>query len=80
MLLETFRQSTWLRVNYAKSCMVPLNLTEQQIENLAGVFGYKIQGMPFTYLGLPMGSTKPRIEHFDNLMNKVDPSRQTSAG
>jgi hypothetical protein len=28
--------------------------------------------MLFTYLGLPMGSTKPKIEHFASLMNKVE--------
>jgi hypothetical protein len=71
-MLETFGQSAGLRVNYAKSCMVPLNLIEQQTKNLATVFCYKIQGMLFTYLGLPMGSTKPRIEHFASLMNKVE--------
>jgi hypothetical protein len=26
--------------------------------------------MPFTFLGLPMDSTKPRVEHFAPLMNK----------
>jgi hypothetical protein len=25
--------------------------------------------MPFTYLGLPMGTTKPKVEHFAPLMN-----------
>jgi hypothetical protein len=28
--------------------------------------------MPFTYLGLPMGTTKPRVEHFAPLMNRVE--------
>jgi hypothetical protein len=27
--------------------------------------------MPFTYLGLPMGTTKPRVEHFAPLVNRV---------
>jgi hypothetical protein len=56
-LLETFDQYTGLRINYAKSCLVPLNMSEEKAELLAGVFGCKIQGMPFTYLGLPMGTT-----------------------
>jgi hypothetical protein len=60
------------KVNYAKSCLVPLNLNEQQTENIASVFGCRVQGMPFTYLGLPMGSTKQRVEHFAPLMNRVE--------
>jgi hypothetical protein len=70
-LLESFAQSTGLRVNYAKSCLVPLNLSDEKAGILAGVFGCKIQGMPFTYLGLPMGTTKPRVEHYAPLMNRV---------
>jgi hypothetical protein len=38
----------------------------------AGVFGCQIQDMPFTYLGLPMGTTKPRVEHYALLMNRVE--------
>jgi hypothetical protein len=28
--------------------------------------------MPFTYFGLPMGTTKSRVEHFAPLMNRVE--------
>jgi hypothetical protein len=70
-ILETFAQSTGLRVNHAKSCLVPLNLEKEQAENLAGVFGCRVQGLPFTYLGIPMGTTKPRVEHYAPLMNRV---------
>jgi hypothetical protein len=71
-ILETFAQSTGLLVNYAKSCMVPLNITEEKAELMIGVLGCKLQGMSFTYLGLPMGTTKPRVEHFAPLMNRVE--------
>jgi hypothetical protein len=27
---------------------------------------------PFTYLGLPMGTTKPRVDHFGCVMNKTE--------
>jgi hypothetical protein len=71
-ILKTFAQSIGLRVNYAKSCMVPLNMTEEKAELMTGFLGCKLQGMPFTYLGLPMGTTKPRVEHFAPLMNRVE--------
>jgi hypothetical protein len=28
--------------------------------------------MSFTYLGLPMGTTKPRVEHYAPLMNRAE--------
>jgi hypothetical protein len=71
-ILKTFAQSIGLRVNYAKSCMVPLNMTEEKAELMTGFLGCKLQGMSFTYLGLPMGTTKPRVEHFAPLMNIVE--------
>jgi hypothetical protein len=61
-----------LRVNYAKSGLVPINLSLEKVEMMVGVFGCRIQCMPFTYLGLPMGTTKPKVEHFAPLMNKAE--------
>jgi hypothetical protein len=72
VIMETYAQSTGLRVNYAKSCMIPLNLESDKLEAMAGVFGCKLQQMPFAYLGLPMGTTKPRVEHYAPLMNRVE--------
>jgi hypothetical protein len=52
--------------------MNTLLMSEQQAQTMAGVFGCKIQKMPFTYLGLPMGSTKPRVEHYAPVMDRVE--------
>jgi hypothetical protein len=63
-ILETFAQSTRLRVNCSKSCMVPLNMSHEKAEIMTDVFGCKMQETTFTYLGLPMGTTRPRVEHY----------------
>jgi hypothetical protein len=76
-ILETFAQSTGLRVNYSKSSMVPLNMSQDKAEIMTGIFGCKMQEMPFTYLGLSMGTTKPRVEHYEPVMNKME--RQLSS-
>jgi hypothetical protein len=47
-------------------------MTNEKAQMLAGVFGCKIQFLPFTYLGLPMGTTKPRVEHYAPLMNRTE--------
>jgi hypothetical protein len=52
--------------------LVPLNMSPHKDELMAGIIGCNIQGMSFTYLGLPMGITKPRVEHFAPLMNRVE--------
>jgi hypothetical protein len=71
-LIEYFAQSTALRVNYAKTEIIPINLSPKKAEIMMGVFGCRIQSTPFTYLGLPMGSIKPRVEHFAPLMNMAE--------
>jgi hypothetical protein len=71
-LLESFAQSTGLRVNYKKSGLVPLNLSTERAQLLAGVFGCRLESLPFTYLGLPLGTTKPRVEHFGSIMSKTE--------
>jgi hypothetical protein len=38
-IMETFAQSTWLKVNHVKSCLVPLNMNIEQALNLIGVLG-----------------------------------------
>jgi hypothetical protein len=71
-LLRTFSASTGLKVNYNKSMMVPLNITQDNLELLANVFGCQQGSLPFTYLGLPMGTSRPKIEHFLPVMQKIE--------
>jgi hypothetical protein len=60
-VLHKFSLSTGLKINYNKSQMVPINVPEDLLNDLATVFGCQIGSMPFIYLGLPLGTTKPRI-------------------
>jgi hypothetical protein len=48
-----------------------MNLTPKKAEIMAGTLGCKIQTTPFIYLGLPMGSTKSKVESFVPLMNRA---------
>ena len=60
-LLNTFAESTGLKVNFSKSSMFSINVTETTMINLAAVLGCQTGSLPFTYLGLPMGTTKRRM-------------------
>ena len=59
-------------MNFSKSSMIPVNVAESNLVALANAFGYQIATMPFTYLGLPMGTTKPRMEDLTPLMDRVE--------
>lgn len=71
-LLHSFSESAGLKVNYAKSQILPLNVSSEKMEILANTLGYRIGSLPFTYLGLPMGTTKPRVEDYMPLMDKIE--------
>ena len=71
--LEDFSKSTGLYVNFHKSCMLPINVSDEEIAQLAQSFGCAVGTMPFTYLGLPLGTTRPRIQDLTPLV----PSRSS---
>jgi hypothetical protein len=71
-VLNTFADSTGLKVNYRKSRMLPIILTEEKFDLLARTFGCSKGSFPFTYLGLPLGLTKPRVQDFLPLVNKCE--------
>jgi hypothetical protein len=47
-------------------------MNEDRAIHLARTFGCKVGSMPFTYLGLPLGTTKPTIQDFFPLLNKIE--------
>jgi hypothetical protein len=71
-LLQSFTESTGLKVNYSKSQMIALNMSQEQAAILSSTFGCQLGTLPFTYLGLPMGTTKPRVEDYMPLMDKIE--------
>src|SRR4051812_45205852 len=71
-MLIRFHASTGLKVNFNKSTLIPLNVNEDMTAHLAEVFECSIGHMPFTYLGLPLGTTRPKIQDFMPLIDRVE--------
>jgi hypothetical protein len=57
--LVWFEKLSGMRINYHKSELVPLNLSEEQVHLAAHIFSCPIGSFPIKYLGVPL--------HFDNL-------------
>jgi hypothetical protein len=71
-ILHKFSVSTGLKVNYNKSSMVPINVASEEIELLATAFGCHVATLPFTYLGLPLGTTRPKIRHLTPIVTRLE--------
>jgi len=52
--------------------MLPINVLAEKMEILSQTFGCSIGTLPFTYLGLPMGTTKPMMENLTPMMDRVE--------
>lgn len=71
-IINTFSEATGLMVNLKKSMMLSINISEARLDLLARTFGCSKGSFPFTYLGLPMGLTKPAVQDFLPLVNKCE--------
>jgi len=71
-LLHSFGESTGLKVNYRKSIMVPINTSKEKLQHLARPFNCDMGSLPFTYLGLPLSLTKPRVIDISPLVNRCE--------
>ena len=72
VILQTFSSSTGLKVNYSKSMLVPINLSDDRATFLAQTFGCVLGTLPFTYLGLPLEISKPKIVDFLPLVTRCE--------
>ena len=77
-MLQDFHASTGLRVNFHKSCILPINVDEAETARLASIFGCQVGTLPFTYLGLPMGTARPSLLELMPLVCGVERKLSTS--
>jgi len=59
-LINSFSTFTGLKVNFNKSMMVPINLSDAKLDTLAATFGCSKGSLPFTNLGLPLNIERPK--------------------
>jgi hypothetical protein len=71
-MLNSFAESIGLHVNYHKSNIYPINVSDQKLAILANTFHCKVGTMPFTYLGLPLGPKNPNLGVLLLLIQKIE--------
>jgi hypothetical protein len=71
-ILNTFADSTGLKVNYAKSSMYPINISQEKLQHMSATFPCSAGALPFTYLGLPLSTTKPNVQDCLPLLLRIE--------
>jgi hypothetical protein len=71
-ILQQYVVFSGLKVNYHKSSIISINQIEEEATTMAAIFECQLASMSFTYLGLPMGTTKPSIRDLSPLIDRVE--------
>ena len=71
-MLEKFALSMGLKANFSKSSLIPMNMTDDEGLRVAGLLDCEVGSIPFTYLGLPMGTSRPTICDLLPLVDRID--------
>jgi hypothetical protein len=61
-LMIYFEKLSGMRINYHKNDLTPVNLDEEETQDYAKTFCYKIEKFPFIYLGVPLHYERLRRE------------------
>ena len=61
-IFTDYADSIGLKINFHKSTLIPINCEAACYNELSNIFGCNVGSMPFTYLGLPLGTTKPSVQ------------------
>lgn len=78
-ILQDYATLIGLRINFEKSTLVTINTSDDLARALASTFGCTIGTLPFTYLGLPMGTTRPSVMDLMLLVASVERRLSTAA-
>ena len=70
--LSDYATSIGLKINFQKSTLIPINCDESLGNSIAQIFVCMTGKMPFTYLGLPLGTTRPSVQDLMPLVCKVE--------
>ena len=71
-ILNLYAAFTGLRINFHKLSMIPINMSQEEIVELAAFFECNLGSIPFTYLGLPMGTIRLTIRDMSPLTDRVE--------
>lgn len=71
-LLDSFSAATGLRINFSKSIVVPMHVAHDALPALLAALSCQCEGLPQTYLGLPLSNTKLNLAAFALLISKAN--------
>jgi len=70
--LIIFESMSGLKVNFHKSLLMGINISDSLMTEAAAVLSCKVGKIPFMYLGLPIGGNPRRLSFWDPVVNRIN--------
>jgi len=70
-ILLLFEALSGLKVNFAKSQLVGVNVASSWLGEAASMLNCKVGAIPFVYLGMPIGGNARRLSFWNPLINRI---------
>ncbi|XP_071713654.1 uncharacterized protein [Rutidosis leptorrhynchoides] len=70
-LLKCFELASGLKVNFHKSCVYGIGVSNDELLVISNQFGCQVDSFPFTYLGLPIGCKMTKLKDWYRVIDKV---------
>ncbi|KAK9077285.1 hypothetical protein SSX86_005622 [Deinandra increscens subsp. villosa] len=68
--LRCFHISSGLKINYEKCRLFGIGVNQQQMESMATILQCKVDKLPFSYLGIPIGANMRLKKHWEPIVQK----------
>lgn len=68
-LLRGFEMASGLKVNFAKSCLIGVNVGREFMDAACNFMNCREASLPFQYLGLPVGANPRRLSTWEPLLD-----------
>lgn len=70
-ILRCFQRMSGLKINVGKSRIFGIGVPEEEVRTWANSMGCGYGSLPFTYLGISVGTSMKRLEHWKPVVEKV---------
>jgi hypothetical protein len=70
-VLTMFAEMSGLKVNFNKSILVGVNITDYWLNEAASILNCKVSKFPFLYLGLSIGGDPRRLSFWEPVVNTI---------
>jgi hypothetical protein len=69
--LLVFEVLSGIKINYSKTELVPIHLTDGEASHFVKLLGCKVSSFPHKYLGVPLYDKKPRTCDWNVILAKM---------